>query len=781
MRRKLLYAVLALCAVVLILGILAPFLNADRFRERIREALQSALNRKVEVGEVHFNVFTGPGFSVDDVLIADDPAAGVEPFAHVNTLQARLQFKSLFTWKIAFSKLRLIEPSVNLVKTDAGPWNIQAFFHRAASGRDTSPHASFPDIEIQDGRINFKFGLLKSVFYINDTDAEIYPNSSGDLVLSFSGEPARTDRSAQTFGRISAKGLLHNPGASEDELNMAMQLERSALSELVRLFDARDLGVHGHVASNATLSGPLSHITIAGALNVSDLHRWDLMPAEGEDFMLKYRGLLNFPAQQLDLETDAAPDEKIPAALKFKATDFITAPKWAASVLFQDLPAASLVDMARRLGAAVPSSVRVEGSVNGGIGVSTPGGLQGQLRVANASFSFPDASSVRVAAADILIADRITTLTPTELTLDNGHSARIEAEYDNAAQDFSMRMDTNVVTAADLKSAPARLVDAASIPVLALCRQGAWDGTVRYRKKGDSPGEWSGAFELQNTQLDLPGVATPLRIVSAAVEIDAGKVQIKNLRGHLGEVPVQAEYHFDIGGGPHSLRLIASQASLAELQRLFLPTLRRRQGFLARFRRAPAPEWLQDRNIEGTIQIRRLALDNEPVCAFKTRIAWNGTTAQFTNATCTLDDLEASGRITINLAGSVPQYRLSGTIENFESPNGNYDFEGEFGSSGLGAEVLLNASSKGVFTGRDVRLSNDTTLREVTGAFELTPALTGPRLALSKIQASDGVDSFTGQGTGLADGRIVLDLTTAAKRQVKLTGSLFAVRTPATQ
>src|SRR5581483_3150146 len=152
------------------------YLNADRFRERIREALQSALNRKVEVGEVHFNVFTGPGFSVDDVLIADDRAAGVEPFAHVNTLQARLQFKSLFTWKIAFSKLRLIEPSVNLVKTDAGPWNIQAFFHRATSGRETGPHTSFPDIEIQDGRINFKFGLLKSVFYINDTDAEIYPN-----------------------------------------------------------------------------------------------------------------------------------------------------------------------------------------------------------------------------------------------------------------------------------------------------------------------------------------------------------------------------------------------------------------------------------------------------------------------------------------------------------------------------------------------------------------------------------------------------------------------------
>src|SRR5581483_2606479 len=282
---------------------------------------------------------------------------------------------------------------------------------------------------------------------------------------------------------------------------------------------------------------------------------------------------------------------------------------------------------------------------------------------------------------------------------------------------------------------------------------------------------------------DLPGIAAPLRIASAAVQIDDGKVQIRNLRGHLGTVPVQVDYRFDIAGGPHSIRLTAADASLPELQRLFLPTLRRRQGFLAnlRLRRAPAPEWLQDRNVEGTIQIRRLALDAEPVCAFKAHIAWSGTAAQFTNATCTLDDLETSGRITINLAGSIPQYRLTGTIDNFESPNGEYDFEGEFGSSGLGTDVLLNASSKGAFTGRDVRLSNDTTLREITGAFDLTPALTGPRVALTKLQATDGVDSFTGQGTGLADGRIVLDLTTAAKRQVKLTGSLFAVRTPPVQ
>jgi hypothetical protein len=88
----------------------------------------------------------------------------------------------------------------------------------------------------------------------------------------------------------------------------------------------------------------------------------------------------------------------------------------------------------------------------------------------------------------------------------------------------------------------------------------------------------------------------------------------------------------------------------------------------------------------------------------------------------------------------------------------------------------VNAGGAGFFTGHDVRLSNETVMQEIAGGFQLAPALTGPRLTLTKIQASDGVDAFTGQGAGLADGHVVLDLTTASKRQLKLTGSVFPLR-----
>ena len=781
MKRKIVWrTALVLGLAVVLLGLLAPYLSANQFRERIREALQAALHRKVEIGEVHYNLFTGPGFSVEDVLIGDEAGAGIEPFAHVESLKARLQLKSLFTWHLAFSKLRLLDPSVNLVKTDAGPWNVQAFFQRAASEKEHGPHASFPDIEIVDGRINFKFGLIKSVFYINHADLDIYPNSSGDLVVSFLGEPARTDRGAQGFGRLSGRGLLHNSGRPEDELTMAVQLDRSSLSELVRLFSARDFGIHGQVASNATLSGPLSHIAITGSLNVSGIHRWDLMPAQGEGWTLKYRGVLDVHSQKLDLETSAAPEEKIPVALKFRAADFISAPKWAASMILKDLPAASLVETARHLGAALPNGVQVDGKVSGGLGFSNPGGVQGELAVANASFKFPDSGSAAIDAADIVINNQQVSLAPAELILDNGHAAAIEARFDAGAQTFVMQIATKLLTAADLKSGPGSLVDAASIPVLAGCRQGTWDGKVRYERKGQAAGEWSGIFDVQNAQLDLPGMAAPLRVISAGVEIESGKVQVKNLRGRVGAVPIQADYRYELSGGTHLVHLTASEADLADLERLFMPTLRREQGFLAnlRLRQAALPDWLKDRDVEGTVQIKRLMLAEAPLCAFKAHLKWTGTDAQLMNAACVQDDMEAAGRVAVNLAGSSPQYRLSGQVRNLDYHEGLLGFEGRFDTAGTGTRLLLNATSQGAFTGRDIQFASDTTLREISGTYQLSTGAAGPRLLLTRIQASDGADTFTGQGASLTDGRVVLDLMSAARRQVKLSGSLLPLHSP---
>src|SRR5438552_170357 len=100
-------ALLFVCA-----GIAVPYLRADYFLERIRQGLEASLLRKVVIEKARYNLFTGPGFRVENVTIAEDSRVGIEPFAHVDEVDARVDFWELLRGQIRFSNLRLSEPTV---------------------------------------------------------------------------------------------------------------------------------------------------------------------------------------------------------------------------------------------------------------------------------------------------------------------------------------------------------------------------------------------------------------------------------------------------------------------------------------------------------------------------------------------------------------------------------------------------------------------------------------------------------------------------------------------
>src|SRR6266853_1050139 len=81
------------------------------FRPRIERALEQGLGRKVEVGGVHFtllpDVLPGPGFTLDAVTIHEDPRAGIEPFAYMDSLSASVRLWSVFTRRLECSSLNL--------------------------------------------------------------------------------------------------------------------------------------------------------------------------------------------------------------------------------------------------------------------------------------------------------------------------------------------------------------------------------------------------------------------------------------------------------------------------------------------------------------------------------------------------------------------------------------------------------------------------------------------------------------------------------------------------
>ncbi len=277
--------------------------------------------------------------------------------------------------------------------------------------------------------------------------------------------------------------------------------------------------------------------------------------------------------------------------------------------------------------------------------------------------------------------------------------------------------------------------------------------------------------------LEIPGLALPVRLASATVQMNDDGIQIARMRGRVGTVKFEGDYHFDPDSGlthPQRLRLTIPELQLADIESMLLPSLSRSQGFLARaFRREqPLPKWLEERNADVTLQVTDLINGDLALGGFSAHALWHGPSITVSNLEWHLDSMRASGKITVNLAKSEPSYDFNGAVENFDYRNGQLDIDGELQTSGIGPELFLNLRSKGTFDGRGIMLGPDAEMREVSGSYRVSAPAGIPRLLLSNLQVVQGADTLVGQGASQPDGHIVLELA-SGRKQVRLTGMLL--------
>jgi hypothetical protein len=766
-------------ALVIAVGIAAPYLDANFMRSEIERALERGLGRKVEVGKVYFNLFTGPGFTIDDVTIYEDPRAGIEPFAYVGALEARVRLLGLLSRRLEFSSLRLLEgpqgeqTSINLTKTDAGPWNFQFLLGSAPAAAGT-----MPAIKMRGGRVNFKFGDTKSVFYFNDADLEVSPWSDGSVDLRFSGAPSRTDRAQQNFGHFFVRGRWVLRGGTAQRLDMRVELERSAVEEVARLLDRRGFGLHGIVAFDAQLSGPPSQLEIAGQFQIDDVHRWDLLPKRGGGWRVGYKGTLDLRGERLEISSISdTPDP--PLQLQFRAWDFLSQPHWDASAGLRQIPLATLMEVARHMGAALSDKLIAEGSVSGAVNYSQPDGLGGHVAVQDASVALdvpadaspgvPQIQRLRAESAALTISGGALSLETTAVRVGENESADIEGRFDSNAG-LDLKIATRGLSVADLRS-----FGLSAIPLLEQTPQGTWRGWARYHWTPGSSGEWSGEYDLQNARIALEGIADPLHIQTASVISTGPRIAVSRLRARIGAVAFTGEYRWDPSAlRPHKFRIAIPAADAAELERLLAPTLIRERGFFARTLRlgpAPAPEWLKLRRADGTLSINTLTLGDMQAQITSARLLWDGATVRLARLSGHLDDADLDGELDVDLSGRAPHYRFEGKLQNVPYKGGKLDFDGALEADGADAELLATARGEGQLRGRSIAFTPDAEFRTVAGCFDL---LAGVRWKISCLEVTEGAETFTGAGATQADGRLVLDLTNRG-RQIRYTGTLAAV------
>ncbi|MGA8013676.1 MAG: AsmA family protein [Candidatus Acidiferrales bacterium] len=145
-------------AVLILIVIALPFvIDVNKFKPTIETNISDALGRKVEIGNISLAILSG-GVSVDNVVIADDPAFSHTPFLHATQVKVGVALLPLiFSKTLEVRSFTVTDPQVSLLRSSSGAWNFSTMGAGGskAKSKDASAPANFSveKLKISNGTI----------------------------------------------------------------------------------------------------------------------------------------------------------------------------------------------------------------------------------------------------------------------------------------------------------------------------------------------------------------------------------------------------------------------------------------------------------------------------------------------------------------------------------------------------------------------------------------------------------------------------------------------------
>jgi len=751
-------------ALLLFAAFYVPRISADAYRDRAKTALEKALGRTVEIGSVRFRLLPTPAITIGDVIISEDPHIGSEPAAYVKTLQATPRFTALFGGPLEFASVDLEDASLNLTRVDNGPndfrWNFAALLQPQLL-------AAFPSIHMRSGRINFKFGEAKSLFYLSNTDVDLWPPSSAPgsgratWTLRVHAEPARTDRPwrARGFGSFMLRGQWQQ---TDGATTLDVKLEQSELGDMLTLFNGYESGLNGHISGDAHLAGPLKRLGVAGRLKISNLHGWNQTPG-GNEWSFAIGGAIDAPGQVIDLSASTRVSRtQTPLQLHYRVANYLRRPRWAVTANLNRFPLAPIPEIARNLGWVIPDDFKFDGTADGAVGFSLPDGaprMDGALNVSNATLIVAGAPPLHLPGATLRFSGSTIKLEATEIRNESNETAAIQGDWDVASQKFDVELSSDGMALASLR----RQVSVAGIPLLGNATSGTWKGDLRY----STDSGWAGAINLADADVPFEAFAAPLHLISADATIDRTGLVMKRVNFSLGGVAAQGEYRYETAAArPHQFRITVADASAPAIEKLLMPALRRGNllTYAFNFGRVPEPDWLRNMHAEGTIQAGTFDLAGARFTKLRARVIWEGTNVKLTGLQSSFGEALFSGGATIHLAGRQPGYEVQGKLTGLSWRNGKLNAEGTLAASGTGAGLLANLRANGSFDGKEIDLAALDAYDSVEGLFDWSWDARNPRLKLTQLVMKTGADTYSGTAEMEDNGQLVIKVSDGTRR-----------------
>jgi AsmA protein len=273
---------------LLLLIFLPPLVNIGRYQRTIATSISRSLGRPVHLDRVSLTLLPLPGFTIENLVVGEDPVFGSEPIIRANSVHATVRISSLWRRHVEFSTISFSNPSVNLVHNAKGQWNIEGILLQA-SRIDTAPTAQrhagpaprFPYIEASGARLNFKQEQEKLPFSLVDADFALWLPDPHQWHLRLRAHPTRTDLNVSDTGTIELEAVLGaGPSLRQVALNLQGQWRDAPLGEASRVLFGRDAGWRGQMNLSANIRGTFGESAVTTRLTLADARPADFVPEQ---------------------------------------------------------------------------------------------------------------------------------------------------------------------------------------------------------------------------------------------------------------------------------------------------------------------------------------------------------------------------------------------------------------------------------------------------------------------------------------------------------------------
>lgn len=797
--------------------VLPPFINVGRYKGRVIESMSHALGRPVTVDAVELRLLP-PGFYLVNVSVGDDPTTSAEPILHAEEVTANLSLSSLWRGRLEIARLKLNYPSLNLVERKDASWNLESLLWKASrtqaaptSGSLSESRTRFPYIEATNGRINFKYGLEKSVFSFTEANFTLFSPAENQWRMRLAARPVRTDMPVTDTGILKTEITMQRADLLRDApMKGNVTWERVQLGNLTRLIYGEDRGWRGALETSAQFSGTPGALQFTTAAKLRDFRRFEISSGDAENLNATCAGELDVSTSLLRNTECRFPLEG--GVLSVKGTlRGLRHPRYNLAIAAENLGANALLNLARRAKRDLPEDLTAQGIISASFHArrmtDAPSQWIGNLvvnglvvhsavlgkdlavikAVATANTEEVDQPRHRGHSAKIEASVRALVVRSFDLPLGANTPATVEGQLDDERFDLRVKGEATLERLQQFARAMG-----VGVPKILLAGPAAIDLVIGGKWTAFESPEVTGTAQLKNARAEVPGLSVPVAISSAVVDLRHNRFTLSNASATVGKVTLSGTASFprscqDETLCESSFALTTDDLNPDQWNDVLNPHLKKRPWYRLLGAGEAENNLIANLHSSGHLTSRRLTLGTATGSGFETAFSIADGVLRLHNTRADLLGGTVSGEWKIDFNGSEPRYESSGTVARLQPEKLGTLLNAPLGTGAVALNYKLKmagwnvktlaksavADTEFTWNGGALRISPDgkAPWRVLTGAGNAGLDKAGWTISNSKWNTPTGIYQLN--GTASRDLVLALEFTQANGAVWKVAGTLL--------